>query len=151
MATIVAVRTVVCGGGGVACRVGVSQLTGQRAAGGRSLVLRSPLSARLQSSRLQRCTAMVKPGMGRKPSAKNPPILSHEFVIQNHADIVSCVAMLFLIGLMVQVYDLTYVPLPDRSNLRLIEIICFSACKHQHCFVQSKHFDSIFLFSFFQF
>ncbi|XP_018563997.1 translocating chain-associated membrane protein 1 isoform X1 [Anoplophora glabripennis] len=43
---------------------------------------------------------MVKPV--RKSSNKNPPILSHEFVIQNHADIVSCVAMLFVVGLMVQ-------------------------------------------------
>lgn len=39
---------------------------------------------------------------GRK-SNKNVPILSHEFVIQNHADIVSCVAMVFVVGLMVQV------------------------------------------------
>lgn len=44
----------------------------------------------------------VKPAIGRK-SNKNPPILSHEFVIQNHADIVSCVVMVFLVGLMVQV------------------------------------------------
>ncbi|CAG9796597.1 unnamed protein product [Diatraea saccharalis] len=43
----------------------------------------------------------VKPAIGRK-SNKNPPILSHEFVIQNHADIVSCVVMVFLVGLMVQ-------------------------------------------------
>lgn len=41
----------------------------------------------------------VKP---RKPT-KNPNFLSHEFVIQNHADIVSCVAMVFVIGLMIQV------------------------------------------------
>ncbi|KAI4486228.1 hypothetical protein M0802_012441 [Mischocyttarus mexicanus] len=40
---------------------------------------------------------------GRKNSNKNPPIFSHEFVIQNHADIVSCVAMVFVIGLMMQV------------------------------------------------
>ncbi|XP_071441950.1 translocating chain-associated membrane protein 1 [Hetaerina americana] len=40
---------------------------------------------------------------GRKSSSKNPPILSHEFVIQNHADIVSCIAMVFVIGLMFQV------------------------------------------------
>lgn len=50
---------------------------------------------------------------GRKTSSKNPPILSHEFIIQNHGDIVSCIAMLFVIGLMVQVrflsYDLAYV------------------------------------------
>lgn len=42
----------------------------------------------------------IKPGMGRKTSSKNPPILSHEFVIQNHADIISCVAMVFVLGLM---------------------------------------------------
>ncbi|XP_046673389.1 translocating chain-associated membrane protein 1 isoform X1 [Homalodisca vitripennis] len=40
---------------------------------------------------------------GRKSSTKNPPFFSHEFVIQNHADIVSCVAMIFVVGLMVQV------------------------------------------------
>ncbi|KAE8751052.1 hypothetical protein FOCC_FOCC002137 [Frankliniella occidentalis] len=40
----------------------------------------------------------VKP---RKPT-KNPSFLSHEFFIQNHADIVSCVAMVFVIGLMIQ-------------------------------------------------
>ncbi|KAF4523478.1 hypothetical protein B566_EDAN004547 [Ephemera danica] len=40
---------------------------------------------------------------GRKTSTKNPPILSHEFIIQNHGDIVSCVAMLFVIGLMIQI------------------------------------------------
>ncbi|XP_071491864.1 translocating chain-associated membrane protein 1-like isoform X1 [Diadema antillarum] len=40
----------------------------------------------------------------RRPgSTKNPPIFSHEFIIQNHADIVSCVAMVILVGLMFQV------------------------------------------------
>merc|ERR1711970_1045018 len=34
---------------------------------------------------------------------KNPPIFSHEFVIQNHADIVACVAMVFVVGHMFQV------------------------------------------------
>ncbi|XP_005110397.1 translocating chain-associated membrane protein 1-like 1 [Aplysia californica] len=38
----------------------------------------------------------------RTKSTKNPPILSHEFFIQNHADIVSCVAMVFIVGLMFQ-------------------------------------------------
>ncbi|KAH8416776.1 hypothetical protein KR222_004078 [Zaprionus bogoriensis] len=42
----------------------------------------------------------IKPGIGRKTTNKNPPILSHEFVIQNHADIISCVAMVFVVGLM---------------------------------------------------
>ncbi|KAJ8020429.1 Translocating chain-associated membrane protein 1-like 1 [Holothuria leucospilota] len=39
----------------------------------------------------------------RGGTTKNPPILSHEFIIQNHADIVSCLAMLILVGLMFQV------------------------------------------------
>ena len=39
----------------------------------------------------------------RRGSNKNPPIFSHEFVIQNHADIVACVAMVFVVGLMFQV------------------------------------------------
>ncbi|GAB1284803.1 Translocating chain-associated membrane protein 1 [Apodemus speciosus] len=39
----------------------------------------------------------------RKKSNKNPPLMSHEFVLQNHADIVSCLAMLFLLGLMFEI------------------------------------------------
>ena len=42
----------------------------------------------------------IKP---RRSGNKNPPILSHEFVIQNHADIVACIAMVFVIGLIFQV------------------------------------------------
>jgi len=38
----------------------------------------------------------------RNQKNKNPPFLSHEFVIQNHADIISCVAMVFVVGLMLQ-------------------------------------------------
>ncbi|XP_067118633.1 translocating chain-associated membrane protein 1 [Centruroides vittatus] len=41
-------------------------------------------------------------GLKRRSSTKNPPIFSHEFVIQNHADIVSCIAMIFVIGLLFQ-------------------------------------------------
>jgi len=44
-----------------------------------------------------------------KKSGKNPPVFSHEFVILNHADIVSCVAMVFVLGLMFQVTS----PLPS--------------------------------------
>ncbi|XP_021956134.1 translocating chain-associated membrane protein 1 [Folsomia candida] len=40
---------------------------------------------------------------GRRTNSKNPPILSHEFIIQNHADIVACIAMVFVIGLIFQV------------------------------------------------
>lgn len=56
---------------------------------------------------------------GRKNSNKNPPILSHEFIIQNHADIVSCVAMVFVVGLMVQVTSYyLYFYLPDNRKQR---------------------------------
>lgn len=40
---------------------------------------------------------------GKRPgSTKSVPYLSHEFVIQNHADIVTCVCMVFVVGLMFQ-------------------------------------------------
>lgn len=40
-------------------------------------------------------------GMGlRKKSTRNPPVMSHEFMVQNHADMVSCVGMFFVLGLM---------------------------------------------------
>jgi len=49
---------------------------------------------------------MAVPRRGK--SNKNPPIFSHEFIIQNHADIVSCVAMVLVIGLMFQVRRLHF-------------------------------------------
>lgn len=40
---------------------------------------------------------------GKRPgTGKSVPYLSHEFVIQNHADIVTCVCMVFVVGLMFQ-------------------------------------------------
>jgi len=40
----------------------------------------------------------------RRPGAsKNVPYLSHEFIIQNHGDIITCVFMVFIVGLMFQV------------------------------------------------
>ncbi|XP_064201626.1 translocating chain-associated membrane protein 1-like 1 [Anguilla rostrata] len=41
--------------------------------------------------------------MGIRKKNKNPPILSHDFIIQNHADIVSCIALLFVVGLLFEV------------------------------------------------
>ncbi|GFO03988.1 translocating chain-associated membrane protein 1-like [Plakobranchus ocellatus] len=38
----------------------------------------------------------------RSKNTKSPQIFSHEFFIQNHADIVSCIAMVFVIGLIFQ-------------------------------------------------
>jgi len=46
------------------------------------------------------CSTMVVKG---RKTGKNPPVFSHEFIIQNHADVVSCVAMVFVMGLMFQV------------------------------------------------
>lgn len=42
-------------------------------------------------------------GLKRRGTSKSPPIFSHEFFIQNHADIVACVAMVFVFGLMFQI------------------------------------------------
>ena len=40
----------------------------------------------------------------RRPKTnKNPPIFSHEFIIINHADILSFIAMIFIVGLLFQV------------------------------------------------
>lgn len=41
--------------------------------------------------------------MGFRKKNKSPPVLSHEFAIQNHADMVSCLAMIILLGLMFEV------------------------------------------------
>jgi translocating chain-associated membrane protein 1 len=35
--------------------------------------------------------------LGKK---KSPPIFSHEFVIQNHGDIISCIIMFIMLGFM---------------------------------------------------
>lgn len=40
---------------------------------------------------------------GTRKSNKKPPVLSHEFIIQNHADIVSCVMVVFVFGMVVPV------------------------------------------------
>lgn len=40
--------------------------------------------------------------MALRKSSRNPPVLSHEFVLQNHADLVACVGMFFVLGLLFQ-------------------------------------------------
>jgi translocating chain-associated membrane protein 1 len=42
-------------------------------------------------------------GFRRKAGTKTPPYFSHEFVIQNHGDIATCMCMIFIVGLMFQV------------------------------------------------
>lgn len=39
----------------------------------------------------------------KRSSSKNPNYFSHEFIIQNHGDIVTCFFMVFIVGLMFQV------------------------------------------------
>lgn len=78
---------------------------------------------------------------GGKKDKKNPPILSHEFVIQNHADIVSCVAMVFVVGLMMQVSIRDFPPpkrhphLPTPSHPTMPFASCpvsFIGIRHRH-------------------
>lgn len=46
---------------------------------------------------------IIEMGLKRRiGSNKSPPIFSHEFVIANHADIVSCIAMVFVLALLFQ-------------------------------------------------
>ena len=61
----------------------------------------------------------------RGKSNKNPPVFSHEFIIQNHADIVSCVAMVLVIGLMFQVF-LLYVEYECIQTLCTLHI-CYDS------------------------
>merc|ERR1712055_1118594 len=56
-----------------------------------------------QSVRTSETTYQSAGMVAKGKKTKNPPILSHEFVIQNHADIVACVAMVFVVGLMFQI------------------------------------------------
>jgi len=41
--------------------------------------------------------------MGFRRKNKSPAVLSHEFIIQNHADTASCLVMGLLLGLMFEV------------------------------------------------
>lgn len=44
----------------------------------------------------------------KKTNKNAPPILSHEFVIQNHGDITSVILMIVFLGFMWQVHSLHY-------------------------------------------
>ncbi|XP_069740305.1 translocating chain-associated membrane protein 1-like 1 isoform X2 [Narcine bancroftii] len=66
--------------------------------------------------------------MGLRKKSKSPAVFSHEFVIQNHADIVSCVAMVILLGLMFEItakfaimfitvqYNVTYTDVDEGND-----------------------------------
>ena len=62
-----------------------------------------PCPSKMMFGKISICKFQSTVGIRKKTNNKNPPVLSHEFVIQNHADIVSCVAMVFLLGLMFEV------------------------------------------------
>lgn len=44
---------------------------------------------------------------GRNTKGDGPPVFSHEFIIQNHADIISCVCMVIFLGLIPQATNKT--------------------------------------------
>lgn len=56
----------------------------------------------LNSTHLEMGIEARRAAAGRTKKA-SPPILSHEFIIQNHGDIMSCILMLIVLGFMFQV------------------------------------------------
>eukprot|EP00731_Ephydatia_muelleri_P010307 Em0005g893a len=44
---------------------------------------------------------------GRNTKGDGPPVFSHEFIIQNHADIISCICMVIFLGLIPQATNKT--------------------------------------------
>ncbi|VDO43852.1 unnamed protein product, partial [Onchocerca flexuosa] len=44
----------------------------------------------------------LRRSMGGRGKKTSPPFLSHEFIIQNHGDIMSCLLMIVVIGLLFQ-------------------------------------------------
>lgn len=45
----------------------------------------------------------LRRSMGGRGKKTSPPFFSHEFIIQNHGDIMSCVLMVVVVGLLFQV------------------------------------------------
>lgn len=56
---------------------------------------------------------------GIRKSNKKPPVLSHEFIIQNHADIISCIMVVFVFGMLVPVskFNILYLVEFEVSNI----------------------------------
>lgn len=89
---------------------------------------------------------MVRPI--RRSSNKNPPVFSHEFVIQNHADIVACVLLVIVIGLMIQVkiqmlcFSVKVCIFTLAYALNLMRVICLDYISIGFCFCYcSTQFD----------
>ena len=91
--------------------------------------------------------------MRRTRTNKNPPVFSHEFFIQNHADIVSCIAMVFVIGLMFQVskFDIShcvsaaYGHLTTNQLFSCLRIVCpcLLICKSFFLYILPNPLSSI--------
>ncbi|KHN80110.1 Translocating chain-associated membrane protein 1 [Toxocara canis] len=100
-------------------------------------------------------------GRGKKAS---PPFLSHEFIIQNHGDIMSCILMVVIVGLLFQAtssfasifvvpqYNETFALTPDsepapyyRTGLKDIAAIAFYAVGWitLHAILQEYIFDKL--------
>ena len=54
----------------------------------------------------------------KKPGAKGdgPPIFSHEFVIKNHGDILSCICVVVFVMLMFQVFWHQHVVILNKAH-----------------------------------
>ncbi|OQR72932.1 translocating chain-associated membrane protein 1 1-like [Tropilaelaps mercedesae] len=75
---------------------------------------------------------------GKKNSTKSPPMFSNEFIIQNHADIVSCVAMIFVIGFFVnatQPYAAPFVTLQHNVTELHAPVVTYTSGVRDLCFI----------------
>lgn len=75
---------------------------------------------------------------GKKSSTKSPPIFSNEFIIQNHADIVSCVAMVFVIGFFMnfsQPYAAPFVTLQHNVTELHAPVVLYAPGMKDLCFI----------------
>ncbi len=66
---------------------------------------------------------------------EGPPVFSHEFVIQNHADIISCLCMVVFMGLIPQVdmyVHCIYVRMPYIHRILYVHCM-YTVCVRKHC------------------
>ena len=80
----------------------------------------------------------------RTGSVKSPPILSHEFFIQNHADIISCLAMIIVVSLLFQAtspYAAYFVALQHNTTegINFFPISTNFISNHHHFFFFCQH------------
>jgi translocating chain-associated membrane protein 1 len=81
----------------------------------------------------------------RQGTGKAVPYLSHEFVIQNHGDIATCVCMVFVIGLMFQ----TSTPLASTFIVPKYNMTEMNATEPNNLVLYSNGLKDICLFFFY--